>query len=132
MHGINDALALKAGAVGIAIGASGADIAAASADLVLMTSDLARLPSSIRLSRRCRRTVHTNVPLGLGWTAVLTGAAASGVLGAGGAVLVAVLHNLGSLAVMANAGRLLRFQEGRSAAEGFERRKGAADRPAVG
>jgi Cd2+/Zn2+-exporting ATPase len=116
--GINDALALKAGAVGIAIGASGADIAAASADLVLMTSDLGRLGSSIRLSRRCRRTIHTNVALGLGWTVLLIGAAASGVLGASGAVLVAVLHNLGTVAVMANAGRLLRFQEGRTAGRG--------------
>jgi Zn2+/Cd2+-exporting ATPase len=111
--GINDALALKAGAVGIAMGASGADIAAASADLVLMTSDLGRLPSSIRLSRRCRRTIHANVALGLGWTVVLIGLASTGVLGASGAVLVAVLHNLGTAAVMANAGRLLRFQEGR-------------------
>jgi Zn2+/Cd2+-exporting ATPase len=109
--GINDALALKAGAVGVAIGAQGADVAAASADLVLMTSDLRRLGTSIRLSRRCRRTIHTNVALGLGWTVVLIGGAASGVLGAGGAVVVALLHNLGTLAVMANAGRLLRFQE---------------------
>jgi len=109
--GINDALALKAGAVGIAMGASGADVAAASADLVLMTSDLRRLPSSIRLSRRCRRTIHVNLALGLGWTAMLIGGAAVGVFGAEGAVVVAVLHNLGTVAVMANSGRLLRFQE---------------------
>ena len=116
--GINDALALKAGAVGIAIGASGADIAAASADLVLMTNDLGRLGSSIRLSRRCRRTIHANVALGLGWTVVLVSAAASGMLGASGAVLVAVLHNLGTVAVMANAGRLLQFQDGRKTGGG--------------
>lgn len=115
--GINDALALKAGAVGIAMGASGADVAAASADLVLMTSDLRRLPSSIRLSRRCRRTIHVNVALGLGWTAMLIGGAAMGVFGAEGAVVVAVLHNLGTVAVMANSGRLLRFQEPGTAGE---------------
>jgi Zn2+/Cd2+-exporting ATPase len=42
---------------------------------------------------------------------MLMGVAASGVLGASGAVVVAILHNLGTVAVMANAGRLLRFQE---------------------
>ena len=54
--GINDSLALKAGAIGIAMGAQGTDVALASADLVLMTSDLRRLATAIRLSRRCRRT----------------------------------------------------------------------------
>jgi Cd2+/Zn2+-exporting ATPase len=109
--GINDSLALKAGAVGVAMGAQGTDVALASADLVLMTNDLRRLGTCIRLSRRCRNTIHTNVAVGLGWTVVIVGLAASGMLGAGGALLAALLHNLGTLAVMANAGRLLKFQE---------------------
>src|SRR6202044_1624011 len=46
--GINDSLALKAGAVGVAMGAQGTDVALASADLVLMTSDLRRLATSLR------------------------------------------------------------------------------------
>ena len=41
--GINDCLALKAGAVGVAMGAQGTDVALASADLALMTNDLRRL-----------------------------------------------------------------------------------------
>src|SRR5712672_661094 len=53
--GINDSLALKVGAVGIAMGARGTDVALASADLVLMTNDLRRLGTCIRLSRRCPR-----------------------------------------------------------------------------
>lgn len=109
--GINDSLALKAGAVGVAMGARGADAALASADLVLMTNDLRRLGTCIRLSRQCRRTIHVNVAVGLGWTAMLVVAAGAGWLGASGALLAAVLHNVGTLAVMANAGRLLRFQE---------------------
>ena len=72
--GINDSLALKAGAVGVAMGAQGTDVALASADLVLMTSDLRRLATCIRLSRRCRRTIHVNVAIGLGWTFVLVAA----------------------------------------------------------
>src|SRR5207302_10278275 len=82
--GINDALALKAGAVGIAMGGQGTDVALASADLVLMTNDLRRLGTCIRLSRRCRTTIYINVAIGLLWTVVTVGLALSGVLGAGG------------------------------------------------
>jgi heavy metal translocating P-type ATPase len=113
--GINDALALKAGAVGAAMGAQGTDVALASADLVLMTNDLRRLGTCIRLSRRCRRTIYVNVGLGLGWTVVIIAAAATGLLGVSGALVAAVLHNAGTLAVMGNAGRLLKFQDGAQA-----------------
>jgi len=116
--GINDTLALKAGAVGIAMGAQGTDVALASADLVLMTSDLRRLATAIRLSRRCRRTIHVNVALGLGWTAVLMALAAFGLLGAEGALVAALLHNLSTFAGIGNAGRLLLFDETRLAERG--------------
>ncbi len=109
--GINDSLALKAGAVGVAMGAQGTDVALASADLVLLTSDLGRLGTMIRLSRRCRRTISVNVALGLGWTLTLMALAAMGVLGAEGAVLAALLHNLSTFAGLANSGRLLLFDE---------------------
>ena len=106
--GINDALALKAGAVGIAMGGQGTDVALASADLVLMTNDLRRLGTCIRLSRRCRRTIYTNVTIGLVWTLAIVVCAVTGVLGA---LAAALLQNLSSLIVMFNAGRLLKFQE---------------------
>lgn len=109
--GINDSLALKAGAVGVAMGAQGTDVALASADLVLMTSDLRRLATCVRLSRRCRRTIHVNVALGLGWTMILIVLAACGLLGAEGAIVAAVVHNFSTLLGMANSGRLLRFDE---------------------
>jgi cation transport ATPase len=114
--GINDSLALKAGAVGIAMGGhggaqGGADVALASADLVLMTSDLRRLATCIRLSRRCRRTIHVNVAIGLGWTLALVALAAFGGLGAEGAIVAALLHNASTLLGVANAGRLLLFDE---------------------
>jgi heavy metal translocating P-type ATPase len=114
--GINDSLALKAGAIGIAMGARGTDVALASADVVLMTSDLRRLATAIRLSRRCRRTIHVNVGIGLGWTVTLVGLAAAGGLGAEGAIVAAVLHNLSTFLGMANAGRLLLFDEPLAAA----------------
>jgi Cd2+/Zn2+-exporting ATPase len=113
--GVNDALALKAGAVGVAMGGighdgltRGTDVAIASSDLVLMSSDLRRLPTMIRLSRQCRRTINVNVALGLSWTLLIIIGA---VMGWYGALAAALLHNLGTLAVMANAGRLLKFEE---------------------
>ncbi len=109
--GINDSLALKAGVVGIAMGAGGSDIALASADVVLIGSDLRRLGTCVRLSRRCRQTLQANVIIGLGWTIAIVLAAAFGWLGAAGALIAAVLHNLSTLLVLGNAGRLLRFQE---------------------
>ncbi|MGP6419430.1 heavy metal translocating P-type ATPase [Pseudomonas putida] len=109
--GINDSLALKAGVVGVAMGAGGADIALASADIVLIGSDLRRLGTCVRLSRQCRRTLQVNVIIGLGWTLAIVVFAAFGWLGAAGAMIAALLHNLSTLLVLGNAGQLLRFQE---------------------
>jgi Zn2+/Cd2+-exporting ATPase len=109
--GINDSLALKAGVVGVAMGSGAADIALASADVVLIGSDLRRLGTCVRLSRRCRSTLIVNVVIGLAWTLAIVCAAAFGFLGGAGAMVAAVLHNLSTLLVLANAGRLLRFAE---------------------
>ena len=109
--GINDALALKAGAVGIAMGNGGADIALASADVVLAGDDLRRLATAVRLSRRCRATLRVNVIIGLGWTVLIVLFAAAGLLGTSGALVAAILHNLSTLLVLLNTGRLLQFDE---------------------
>jgi Zn2+/Cd2+-exporting ATPase len=109
--GINDSLALKAGAVGVAIGAQKTDVALASADVVLMSGDLRRLATAVRLSRRCRRTIGVNVAIGLGWTAVMVSLAAAGALGPQGAIVAAFLHNASTFAALVNAGRLLTFDE---------------------
>ena len=113
--GINDSLALRAGAVGVAMGAQGADVAMASADLALMTNDLRRLGTCIRLSRRCRKTIYVNVGIGLGFTFVLTALAAAGVLGLEAPIIAALLHNVSTFLGLGNAGRLLLFDETRTA-----------------
>lgn len=109
--GINDALALRAGSVGIAMGEQGTDIAIAAADIVLIGGDLRRLGTCIRLSRRCQRTIQLNGLLALAWTVILIGLAAAGWLGRNGAIGAALLHNIGTLLVLANSARLLRFHE---------------------
>jgi Cd2+/Zn2+-exporting ATPase len=106
--GINDALALRAGAVGVAMGSGGTDVALASADLVLTGSDLRRLATGIRLSRRCRSIIAINVGIGLGWTAVVVALAATTNMGP---ILAVLLHHVGTLAVVTNAGRILSFDE---------------------
>jgi len=109
--GINDALALRAGAVGIAMGEHGTDVAIAAADIVLIGSDLRRLATCVRLSRRCQRTIQINGLIALGWRVLLIACAAGGALGRNGAIGAALLHNLGTLLVLANSARLLRFHE---------------------
>jgi Zn2+/Cd2+-exporting ATPase len=106
--GLNDVLAIKAGATSIAMGERGIDIAVASADIVLLGDDLRRIPTCIRLGRRCRRTATINAAIGLFCTVVIIALAALGLLGA---VWVAILHNVGTFIVIANAGRLLRIDE---------------------
>ncbi len=117
--GINDTLALRAGAVGVAMGAQGSgDVALASADLALMTNDLRRLGTCIRLSRRCRRTIYVNVAIGVGFTFGLIILAGAGVLGVEAPIIAALLHNLSTFIGLGNAGRLLLFDETPSGAAG--------------
>jgi Cd2+/Zn2+-exporting ATPase len=106
--GLNDVLAIKAGPTSIAMGERGIDIAVASADVVLLGDDLRRIPTCVRLGRRCLHTAAVNAAIGLAWTVAVIALAATGVLSA---VWVALLHNLGTFIVIANAGRLLRMDE---------------------
>jgi Zn2+/Cd2+-exporting ATPase len=106
--GLNDVLAIRAAATSIAMGDRGVDITAASADIVLLGDELRRIPTCIRLGRRCRRTATINAAIGIGWT---VGTLALAALGVVGAVWVAILHNAGTFIVIANAGRLLRIDE---------------------
>lgn len=112
--GLNDVLAIKAGPTSIAMGERGIDIAVASADVVLLGDDLRRIPTCVRLGRRCLHTATINAAIGLSWTVGVIALAATGVLSA---VWVALLHNLGTFIVIANAGRLLRMDDDAQVAE---------------
>jgi Zn2+/Cd2+-exporting ATPase len=109
--GINDSLALRAGAVGVAMGSQGAEVALAAADLALMTNDLRRLGTMVRLSRRCQRTIYVNVAIGVGFAFGLIVLASAGVLGVEAPIIAALLHNLSTFIGLGNAGRLLLFDE---------------------
>ncbi|MGC6510363.1 MAG: HAD-IC family P-type ATPase, partial [Myxococcota bacterium] len=102
--GINDALALQAAHVGVAVGEQLSAAALGGADAVLFSKDLSVIVALYQISKKVMRHILQNVGLGLLSAILLFSLAAMGVLSP---VAIAVVHSFGVLLVLLNAGRLI-------------------------
>ena len=112
--GVNDAPALAAGNLSIAMRAIGSDIAINSASIALMNNDLRRIPLLIALSKKMSSVISQNLAFGM---IFVVGGIILSVFGELTPVVAAIFHTVSTLIVIFNSARLVRTGENITLAE---------------